>query len=48
VPDITGAKSDRKTGGAEAGEKGAEPTGAADAPAGRGTSTGGSSPGNAA
>jgi hypothetical protein len=42
------AKPDKKTGGAEAGKKDAEPTGAADAAAGSGTSTGGSASGNAA
>ena len=43
------AKPDKKTGGAEAGKKDTEPTGAADAPAGSGTSTGGSAAsGNAA
>jgi hypothetical protein len=42
------AKPDKKTGGGETGKKDAEPTGAADAPAGGGTSTGAGASGNAA
>lgn len=42
------AKQDKKTGGVETGKKDTEPTGAADASAGSGTSTGGAASGNAA